>query len=355
MGLIPGQPMADRPAGSRYGGRVPHVATGPGIPGLVSVVIPVYNGVSTIGAALESVFRQTYPRYEVIVIDDGSTDGTEAAVAPWRQRVTYVQQRNAGAAMARNRGLELARGEYIAFLDADDSWMPEKLARQVAYLESHPEIALVHTDIYSLRADGTQSASTRRRLQPTDGPNLPVIFAYSHVATSSAMLRRSALERVGGLDPTLTPDEDQDLWIRVAREGGIGLIEEPLSVYRLRPGSYSKADRTQTFAAVLRVLEVAAAEDPEFARAHPTLVRKRLALAHHELALMLLRRDERWQARWHWKRAIRLNGRLIACYPYWVVSLLPARIASGLRRVKRALLRRDPFERATRWDSIRIR
>ncbi len=342
------------PSDPKHAGRVPRVVRGPGVRGLVSVVIPAYNSAPCVGAALESVFRQTYTPYEVIVVDDGSPDDTEAAVAPWRDRILYVRQPNGGAAVARNTGLARSRGEYIAFLDADDSWMPEKLARQVAYLEAHPEIALVHTDVVVTGEGGTRPGPAKRRLQTTDGPNLPVIFAYCHVTTPAAMVRRGVLERVGGFDPSCSPSEDYDLWIRIAREGGIGLVEEPLTTITLGSRSGWRGDGTRTYGAILRLLQLAAAEDPEFTRRYPELVRERMALAHHELGLALLHRGERGLARRHWTKAIASNPWLLASYPYWGLSLLPGPLVAWLRWAKRGLLPWDPFAKSTSWDSVRV-
>jgi glycosyltransferase involved in cell wall biosynthesis len=111
-----------------------------GEPHVVSCIVPVYNGERYLAEALESILGQTYRSLEVIVVDDGSTDGTAAVLATYRQRITCLHQTNAGHAAARNRGLAVARGEFVAFLDADDLWHPEKLARQMARFQARPEL-----------------------------------------------------------------------------------------------------------------------------------------------------------------------------------------------------------------------
>src|SRR5918993_2695584 len=119
----------------------------------VSVVIPAYNAAPLIGAALDSVFSQSFTDLECIVVDDGSRDERQLleALAPWRDRIVYVRQENGGPAKARNTGIARARGELIAFLDADDEWLPEKLSRQVAFFERHPETGLLHAGMVGER------------------------------------------------------------------------------------------------------------------------------------------------------------------------------------------------------------
>src|SRR6185436_1211829 len=121
---------------------------------LVSVVIPTYNRAHLVAQTLESVFAQTWPRLQVIVIDDGSKDDTEGAVAPFRDRIRYVKQENAGLAEARNHGMRLASGDFIAWLDSDDLWVPEKIALQMAALQLHPDNVLSATDFSAFDDQG---------------------------------------------------------------------------------------------------------------------------------------------------------------------------------------------------------
>ena len=123
--------------------RAPHVMSATP---RVSVIIPAYNAGRTIDAALQSVFAQTFRSFEIIVVDDGSTDDTADRVEAWGSRVMLHRQKNAGPAAARNRAIASARGEFLAFLDADDVWLPTKLARQVSYFERYPETGLLHGD-----------------------------------------------------------------------------------------------------------------------------------------------------------------------------------------------------------------
>lgn len=192
---------------------------------LVSAVIPAYNAEPYLGACLDSVQAQsTAMPLEVIVVDDGSTDATRG-IAEGRAGVIYLNQPNRGPSAARNSGLARARGEFVAFLDADDLWPPDKLAGQVATLQNHPKAALVFGDCRQFDATG-QWPKTQFEAGSLGaaawGSNGTVPQAYARllsdnfITTGSVMLRRRVLETVGGFDETMRLVEDLDLWLRIA-------------------------------------------------------------------------------------------------------------------------------------------
>lgn len=209
----------------------------------VSVIIPAYNVAPYVASAVESAFAQTYRDFEVIVIDDGSTDGTEVTLAPYRDRLVYVKQENLGNSGARNTGLGHARGRYIALLDGDDLWMPTYLERLVGMLEATPDASgafpnavlfgatpsagKLYHDIYPCSEPVTFERILRRECQ---------IFG-------SLVLRSAAVREVGGYDPKLRYAEDFDLWLRLAQRGHRFLYtSEPLVRYRRREGCLCAAD-----------------------------------------------------------------------------------------------------------------
>ena len=198
----------------------------------VSVTIPVYNGGRTIAAALQSVFEQTYPNFEVIVVDDGSTDDTAAQVAKWSGRVRYEHQPNAGPASARNEALRYARGRYVAFLDADDVWLPRKLERQVAYFARFPETGLLHTASLVSRAPTHAALAALDAPQDDDagGPPRRVFGDLFHgrfdINTLTVMVPREVLLACGGFDERRELHvEDWDLWLRVAARFPVGFLD----------------------------------------------------------------------------------------------------------------------------------
>jgi glycosyltransferase involved in cell wall biosynthesis len=185
---------------------------------LVSVVIPTFNCADFLVEAIRSVLVQTYEDYEIIVVDDGSTDHTEAALEQFGNRVSYIGQAPGGPSVARNRGILEARGELIAFLDADDLWRPTKLSRQVEYLNHHPEAALVYTDFTRGPHPGSNNDSRLRAYKPRDPADpFHALLEENFIATPTVVVRREALARSGLFDPTLKGSEDFDLWLRLAK------------------------------------------------------------------------------------------------------------------------------------------
>lgn len=208
----------------------------------VSVVIPTYNSGHLVVEAVESVLRQTCRPDEVIVIDDGSTDDTPERLRPYLDRIQYVPQTNGGVAAARNAGLALATGDLIAFLDADDAWHPHKLERQLAVLSQQPQIDLLATELTSWPGQFAAAETLGR------GAVVPVPLAemltFNPLATSSVVVRREALERVGRFDTDLFGPEDYDLWLRCAQATQVAILEEPLTGYRDTLGSLGKQAET---------------------------------------------------------------------------------------------------------------
>lgn len=196
----------------------------------VSCVIPTYNRAELVQRAIDSVLAQTCPVDEIVVIDDGSTDGTgEALRARYGERIVYRWQANAGVSAARNAGLALARGRYIALLDSDDLWFPEKTALQAAYLDAHPQIGMVLCDVARIGPDGRRIDVFRRRdVLPHDGWVLAEVLANPALAPASAMFRREVYADVGGFDTGLRTAEDLDFHLRVARRWRIGVVEQVL-------------------------------------------------------------------------------------------------------------------------------
>lgn len=223
------------------------------IPLLVSVVIPCYNAGATIGRALNSVRQQTYSPTEIIVVDDCSSDDTAAVLAGEGARDQSLQilrlPQNSGAAAARNAGIARARGQYIAFLDADDEWLPEKLALQMSVISARPEMSLVACKSRFVKLDGTIEESLYGDLEPATGPEAwRVLLAYNFIATPTVVARRQVIERVGSFDPDLVIGEDQDLWIRLALAGEVGYIDQILAIVHEQSDGLSRRS-------MLRILE----------------------------------------------------------------------------------------------------
>jgi glycosyltransferase involved in cell wall biosynthesis len=225
----------------------------------VSVIIPTWNRRDRLLRAVDSVLAQTHPVGEIIVVDDGSTDGSAEALAQrYGDRVTCLRQANAGVSAARNRGLAAARGRFLALLDSDDEWLPEKTAKQLALFAAKPELGMVLCDVRREDVTGALIDIFQRRRQiPEDGPALRHVLRDPALAPVSALLRREVYETVGGFDESLRTAEDLDFHLRVAARFPIGVVAEPLA--RALRGHDGLSSLPTTYDDYIRVMERAAA------------------------------------------------------------------------------------------------
>lgn len=211
----------------------------------VSIIMPAYNVAPYIGAALESVCAQTFPDFELLVVDDGATDDTPAIAASWAardSRVRLLRQPNGGISTARNHALRLSSGAVLALLDSDDMWAPEYLASQMAIFDAHPEVDVVSGNAFFLgsRLDG-QPARPWPDHRPA--PDLASIIADEESVFIMSMFRRRVYETIGGFDETLRTNEDYHYWIRAAAAGfRFARNDRPLGHYRRRDDSLSASD-----------------------------------------------------------------------------------------------------------------
>lgn len=205
----------------------------------ISVVMPAYNAGKYIAQAIDSILGQTFEDFEFIIINDCSTDDTEKIIASYRdKRILYRKNpRNLGVAETLNRGLEIAKGEYIARMDADDISLPERFVKQTAFLDAHPEVAVLGTGLEVFNSRGTVStgwSSTDCRQMKVD-----LLFACG-LAHPSVMMRRSVILGLGGYDAEFEGLEDYELWCRVAREHGVTTLPDVLLRYRLHDAQVTR-------------------------------------------------------------------------------------------------------------------
>ena len=199
-------------------------------PPLISVVIPTYNRGWILKEAVDSVLAQKYPAYEVIVVDDGSTDDTAAILAGYGNHITILRQENRGVSAARNRGVRKAGGNLLAFLDSDDLWLPGKLEAQADFFHAHPEMLICQTEETWVR-NGRRVNPKNRHKKPSGDifePSLELCL----VSPSAVMLRRELFEEMNGFDERLPACEDYDLWLRIGCRYPVHLIDTPLIIKR---------------------------------------------------------------------------------------------------------------------------
>jgi len=234
----------------------------------VSIVMPTHNRADYIGVAVDSVLGQTYTDWELVIVDDGSTDDTRTVVAQYLAhdpRIRYVRQdENRGIALSRNHGVAVSRGRYIAMLDSDDAWAsPEKLALQVAALDADPHLGIVGTWRVFINAQGARTGA--RLSHPTDDASIRATQLHRNCfAQSSVLFRRDAFERAGRYDPNLVVAEDHDLWLRIGRTHRFANLPRYDLLYRKHPGSIILTRRVTVARAALEVLRRHRAHYPGF-------------------------------------------------------------------------------------------
>ncbi len=192
---------------------------------LVTILIPTYNRCSLLERALNSVYRQTYTTVEIIVIDDGSTDGTDEMIRDLFPKVSYLSQSNHGVSSARNKGINCAKGEWLAFLDSDDEWLPEKLSKQMGLLKSKSTYKICHTEEQWVR-NGVK-VNQMKKHKKTGGWIFSQCLPLCAMSPSSIVIHRSVFSELGGFDTTLPACEDYDMWLRITAKYPVLFIEEP--------------------------------------------------------------------------------------------------------------------------------
>jgi len=301
-------------------------------PPRVSVLIPTYNHARFLPEALDSVLAQTFRDLEILVIDDGSTDATQAVIEAYAPAIGYIRQAHAGPAAARNRAIGASRGELLAFLDADDRWYPGKIAAQVSYLDAHPDVGVVFTKFLV-----TDEAGGPLYLYPPafryGASAFEKLLVWPYGSMNTAMVRRPCLEKIGLFDENLTGAEDWDLWLRLAPHYGFGYIDAVLATYRQSAGSQSRGRMAQVAPEMFRrVLDKLFADPGRLpGRGGREIARlRRRAYASLEVTVALNMSGRPWV---HLARATALSPRILATR-WRAVGLLLFRAILGERRTR---------------------
>jgi len=268
----------------------------------VSIIVPVFNSERYVGESIGSVLRQTFPDYELIVVDDGSTDGTSRVVHSFAGSIRYVFQANQGPAAARNTGLELARGELICFLDADDVWLPEKLACQVQFMDQHATVGLAFADEEEFDDNGVQCgsliATSRFATELRAGSAVDGAYAKlleeNFIPTSMVIVRRSCVESVGRFDIALKGPEDRDFWSRIAAGFPVACLPRVLGRKRVVASSVSR-DVEMTLRSRIQMWTKMRSLFPELAPART--INALLAPTYLQLGFVLLQKGQTREAR----------------------------------------------------------
>ena len=299
------------------------------------MVVPYFNRAEWLTAAVESVLLQTFSDFELIVVDDGSDEHPEFLGKDIDPRIRYVRRSHLGVSAARNLGVEVSTGTYVAFLDADDVFMPEKLEVQVGYMESHPDQLMSHTSYLRMNSAGVDMEEIRSG--SFTGRVYPEIVMHCPIATPTVMVRREQFTRERFAFPdSVKVGEDTMLWIDIARGHEVLGIDQVLTRVRVH-GRNAAFDPVAQYRGGIRILQYAFARDPEFG---PSMRRRALATVCISAGHLFLQGGNRLGALESFMRAI-------AYWPFdrWHVArvlstILPNRIVMKLRSLRRALRNR---------------
>jgi glycosyltransferase involved in cell wall biosynthesis len=345
---------------------------GVGHTGLVSVIIPCYNRAGIVCETIDSVLSQTYSHFEIVVIDDGSTDNTREAIAAYDdRRVRYFYKQNGGLSAARNSGLEAARGEFIAFLDSDDLWHSWKLRAQIEIFVRHPEVGLIWSDMSTFTTAGQVAAERhlreyysayaivnfershdRRGVLADLATEAPKAFAdcpyyvtdvFQHmfsgnlVHPSTAIVRRSRLQKSGPFEPEVTGfgAEDYHFYFRISSHGPVAFMDVPTTLYRLHSSQLSTCNRLHEARGNLKVVRHWLERRPS-TLPKPT-AQKSLANSHAWLGAEELHAGNGRAAVYHLWQSLRLDALQPSTVKLLLVGLIPQRTADVMRLLKRLL------------------
>lgn len=295
----------------------------------VSVIIPVYNGAATVAGAIESVLAQTFTDFEIIAIDNGSIDSSRELLSRYAGRVKILEEPKRGPSAARNTGVRASSGEYLAFLDADDWWLPAMLERTVQTLDRDPDCALVYTNLALVDSTGRELMASLAgdSHPPTVDEMLERLWP---ILPSGVVMRRRAFDLAGGFSEQLTAFEDVYLWLRAREYGNFHYLAEPLAVWRfalfpeaLKPGG-GQEEAGVVFERMVRERYGVAAHHHVVARRRAP----RSILGY--IGLRALKEGDRPLARRAFARAIRVDPLRIRNYLRFARTLLPGAMARAL-------------------------
>jgi glycosyltransferase involved in cell wall biosynthesis len=325
----------------------------------VTALVPTYNNDRYICETVESVLAQTYPIHEIIVVDDGSTDRTGEVLAPYAGRIHYVRQANAGAPTARNTGLALATGQWVALLDSDDLWVANKTQLQIEYALRNPSCSAVYSDMKTFDSTGIieESVKVSRNLTMPSGRIFPQLFAETLFQTSSLIIRKSCIDQIGSFDTTLRMGEDYEFFLRLAQHYEFGYVDQPLVLYRQHPRQLTRTGQQQPeqpweFLALKKIIDQYPEVYEQLGREH---IHHRLSASYFALGYACLEEGDYKNARRLIREALRYwpdHPGYIRCY---LTTFLGRRVRLALRGLLEKIRTRandNEIERSkARWHS----
>jgi len=355
----------------------------------VSVIIPTYNRASFLPGAIQSILNQSFKNIEIIIVDDGSTDDTKTAIEPFNERILYIPIEHGGQAHARNVGMKAAQGKYIAFLDSDDTYLPYKLETQVSFMEEHPEVGMVYSDISVSYENGSFDEFNLHNyvyrekgwhyqdlfsvqgefFSNTAGNNVQYytgnIFLHTLmgliIPSPTILFPKKILEVVGLQNETYRLAEEYDFVVRICKHFQVAFINIPTYVYRHHPGQTSYffvkgrlQDRKEilqwieTFSVMVNAVLDWGYKDKQFYKNNNTLIDSRLAEIYRTIGLKWLQFGDGKKARESFKRALYFDHLKIKYIVYCFLCYLPGFIFRVAKKLKdRLSLLKEAFHNRT--------
>lgn len=285
------------------------------------MIIPAYNAASGyLEDAINSVLTQAFTDFELILVDDGSTDHTAELAAGFGDALRYEWRPNGGLAAARNTGIGLARGEYLAFLDSDDLFLPHRLEVQVPLLERDPDLGLVYGQAIVFQ-DGAKDEYLLPETQKLiEGDIFEALYFENVIPVLTVLTRKSILEEFGGFDESTPATEDWELWLRLSARYPVTFVPEPVARYRLHESNMS-GDLTLMLGSEIRCLTLATERNHDRVRLFQSRARRHLAKKHAYFARHLQKIGRRADAHAHYTEAMRLGNRAPKCMLNWLLTL----------------------------------
>jgi GT2 family glycosyltransferase len=314
----------------------------------VSIIIPAYNRAHLIGATLRSALRQTYTDYEIVVVDDGSTDDTESVVRSIAPMARYISQANVGIPEVLNVCVRAAAGEYIAFLGSDDALAPKALEKQAAVLDANPTVGIVHGQAWLIDEQGTltelqKPAFATQSYVRSGREEIEDLLMSNHIVATTVMVRKQCFDDVGYFDGRFGLYEDWNMWTRIFKQWDAGYVHEPLAFYRVhhgKSGSIFKKAAPRKLESYRRIQVSDILNDPDIGPQVRHLRRRSYARHHYTVAMHSLESGARWYGRWHALRAVLwglpADGTSSSALRVLFRSFLPKRLIDFVRRRKHA-------------------
>lgn len=303
---------------------------------LITIITPAYNAAATIAETIRSVQAQTYPHWEWIIVDDGSTDSTCAIIQQFNDpRIHLLSTVHTGLpGKGRNTALAQARGNYIAFIDADDLWIPDKLSLQIDYLTTLPSVGLVFSTYYEWNSDDPKPGRLVPNIRglPNPGMLLRELCTRFFIGTSSVVVRRSLLDTWGGFDETLDVAEDYELWLRLAPHTLYGFIDRPLMCHRLHTHNLTRSP-VYTIECSMKARHKAFANNPDVAELLAPLRLRLPAQSLMELGRAWLLEGDQATGRRLLAQAVRIWPFAPRIWLWFGLSFVRANVLAKLRRL----------------------